>query len=114
MYKLNRWFKIMKYAIMAIGGHQVWVREGDYFLTNRIQKNQGINLLFKRILLLKNGIDCFFGCPYLENVYIFGKIIEDLSGSKINVFKMRSKKKYRRKKGHRQQLTKISITHIRI
>ena len=104
----------MKYAIMEIGGHQVWVEEGKYFLTNRILKNQGTNLLFNRILLIKNNEESFFGYPHIEEACVYGKILEHLSGSKINVFKMRSKKKYRRKKGHRQQLTKLLITYIKI
>jgi large subunit ribosomal protein L21 len=104
----------MKYAIVEIGGHQAWVEEGKYFLSNKISKDQGTNLLFNRILLIKNNEDSFFGDPHLNNSYIYAKILQHLSGSKINVFKMRSKKKYRRKKGHRQQLTKLLITYIKI
>ena len=104
----------MKYAIVEIGGHQVWVEEGKYFLANRISKNEETNLLFNRVLFIKNNQDSFFGFPHLENSFIYGKVLEHLSGSKINVFKMRSKKKYRRKKGHRQQLTKLLITYIKV
>ena len=104
----------MEYAIIEIGGHQVWVEEGQYFLTNRILANQGNTLSFNRVLLVNKNGKSSFGYPYIENAIVNGQIIEHLRGPKINVYKMKSKKKYRRKKGHRQDLTRLLITHIAI
>jgi ribosomal protein L21 len=53
----------MEYAIIEIGGHQVWVEEGKYFLTNRILNPVGSNLLLNKILLIKKnekGNFCFY------------------------------------------------------
>lgn len=104
----------MEYAIVEIGGHQVWVEEGQHILTNRILANQGNNLLFNRILLINKAGKSVFGYPYIENATVNGQIIEHLRGPKVNVYKMKSKKKYRRKIGHRQDMTRILITHIKI
>lgn len=103
----------MKYAIVEIGGHQVWVEEGQYFITNKILTAQGSILLLKRILLTREEGQLFFGYPYLQNVTISCQVIEHLRGSKISVFKMKAKKGYRRKKGHRQEMTKLLVTHIK-
>ena len=104
----------MEYAIIEIGGHQVWVEEGQHFITNRILTTPGTNILINRILLINKGGNLHFGQPYLENIKIKGQILEHVRGSKITVYKMKSKKKYRRKKGHRQEMTKLLINSIEI
>ena len=53
----------MEYAIVEIGGHQVWVEEGKYFLTNRILNPVGSNLLLNKILLIKKNEKANFGYP---------------------------------------------------
>jgi large subunit ribosomal protein L21 len=103
----------MEYAIIEIGGHQVWVEEGQYFLTNRILTNQGDYLSFNRILLTNKAGHSVFGHPYIENAVVTAQVIEHLRGSKVNVYKMKSKKKYRRKIGHRQDITRLLVTHIK-
>jgi len=104
----------MKYAIIEIGGHQIWVQEGQYFWVNQISTYPKINLLLNKILFLKNNKELFYGYPYLEKVNIYCRIKEHILGSKINIFKMRSKKKYRKKTGYRQKLTKLLVTYIKI
>ena len=104
----------MKYAIIEIGGHQVLIEEGQYFMTNKIQTPLGANLLLNRVLLINKTEKLLFGHPYIENAIINALVIEHLRGSKITVYKMKSKKKYRRKKGHRQELTKLLINNITI
>jgi large subunit ribosomal protein L21 len=103
----------MEYAIVELGGHQMWVEEGQHFIVNKIKTNPGTNIIFNRILLI-NKNKFRIGFPYLKNVMITGKIIEHLRGSKIIVYKMKCKKGYRRKKGHRQELTKLKINKIEI
>ena len=65
-----------------------------------------------RILLVNVEGNLQFGHPYLSNSKIEGQIMEHLRGSKVIVYKMKSKKKYRRKKGHRQEMTKVLINKI--
>ena len=104
----------MKYAIVEIGGHQVWVEEGQHFITNRISIEPGTKISINRILLVNVEGNLQFGHPYLSNSKIEGQIMEHLRGSKVIVYKMKSKKKYRRKKGHRQEMTKLLINSIEI
>jgi|TARA_B110000971_G_scaffold204413_1_gene225848 large subunit ribosomal protein L21 len=104
----------MEYAIIEIGGHQVWVEVGQYFITNRIATKVGTKIALNRVLLINKDGDVKFGSPYLENSNVQGEIIEHLRGSKLIVYKMKSKKKYRRKKGHRQQMTKLIINTIEV
>nr|WLD05964.1 ribosomal protein L21 [Meringosphaera mediterranea] len=102
----------MEYAIIELGGHQFWVEEGRYFLTNKINAEPGTNILINRVLLAKKDDVAKIGYPYLKNIKIQGQVIEHSRGSKITVYKMKSKKNYRKKIGHRQELTKILIQTI--
>jgi len=108
----------MEYAIIEIGGHQFWIEKGQYLIINKvsISKNAqiscGSNININRILLINKNNNIYFGYPYLLDSLVHGQILEHLQGSKITIYKMKSKKKYRRKKGHRQELTKLIITKI--
>lgn len=108
----------MEYAIIEIGGHQFWIEKGQYLIINKISINQktkitcGSNININRILLLNKNNNIYFGFPYLQKSLIQGQILEYLKGSKITIYKMKSKKKYRRKKGYRQELTKLIINKI--
>ena len=102
----------MQYAIIEIGGHQVWVEEGQYILTNRILAERERNLIFNRTLFFNKNNKFIFGYPYIQNIKINSQIINHFNGPKITIYKMKSKKKYRRKLGYRQAITKLLITHI--
>lgn len=102
----------MKYAIVEISGRQFWIETGKYYDFNRITTELGKQITLNRVLLLNDGGNILIGKPYLESVKIKGKILEHLRGKKIIVYKMRSKKKTRKKQGHRQELTRVLIEDI--
>jgi large subunit ribosomal protein L21 len=108
----------MEYAIIEIGGHQFWIEKGQYLIINKVSISKkaqitcGSNININRILLINKNNNIYFGYPYLLDSLVQGQILEYLQGSKITIYKMKSKKKYRRKKGHRQELTKLIITKI--
>jgi len=104
----------MKYAIIEISGRQFWIETGQYYNFNRIPTELGKKIMFNRILLVNNEDNVLIGQPYLENVTIKGQVLEHLKGSKKLVYKMRSKKKTRKKQGHRQYLTRVLIEDILI
>ena len=104
----------MEYAIVEIGGKQFWIETGKYYDFNRIPTKLGQEITLNRILLLNSNGNIYIGQPYLQNVKIQGKILEHLLGKKMIVYKMRSKKKTRRKQGHRQQITRVLIENIKI
>ena len=102
----------MKYAIIEISGRQFWIETGRYYNFNRIPTEIGKKIAFSRTLLVNNDGDILIGQPYLDNVTIKGEVLEHLKGQKKIVYKMRSKKKTRKKQGHRQYLTRVLIEEI--
>ncbi len=82
-------------------------------ITNRVlQAEPGSRIRFPRVLAMKNDGNFEVGRPYLDNVRVEAEIIEDFKAPKVIVFKMRAKKHYRRKNGHRQPMSKFLITKI--
>nr|YP_009308942.1 ribosomal protein L21 [Toxarium undulatum]AOS86685.1 ribosomal protein L21 [Toxarium undulatum] len=104
----------MKYAIIEISGRQFWIETGKYYDLNRIPTKLGNNIVLNRILLFNNDGELLIGQPYLKNIKIEGKIIQHLKSNKTISYKMKRKKKTRKKKGHRQKLTRILIQNITI
>ena len=104
----------MKYAIVEISGKQFWIETGKYYDFNRIPTELGKEILLNRVLLVKNNDTLAIGQPYIQNVTIFGKILGHLRSKKTIVYKMHSKKKTRRKYGHRQKLTRVLIESINL
>ena len=104
----------MKYAIVEISGRQFWIETGKYYDFNRIPTDLGKQITLNRVLLINNAGNLSIGKPYLESVNIKGKILEHFRGKKTMVYKMRSKKKTRKKQGHRQELTRVFIEDISI
>lgn len=102
----------MKYAIIEISGKQFWVEMGKFYDFNRIPTELGKEITLNRVLLLNNEGEILIGQPYLDNVKIQGKILEHLRGKKKIIYKMTSKKKTRRKQGHRQEFTRVLIEDI--
>ena len=77
-----------------------------------LQAEPGSKLLLGRVLALKESGEFHVGRPYLEDVRVEADVMEELKAPKVVIFKMRAKKHYRRKTGHRQPLTKFLITKI--
>ena len=102
----------MKYAIVEISGRQFWIEIGKYYDFNKIPTKLGKQITLNRVLLLNDKEEILIGNPYLENVKIKGKILSHLQGPKTIIYKMRSKKKTRKKYGHRQNLTRVLIEEI--
>ena len=104
----------MKYAIVEISGRQFWIETGKYYDFNKIAIDLGRQIIFNRVLLLKNDSEIHIGRPYLDTVQIKGKILKHIRGKKKIIYKMRPKKKTRKKQGHRQELTRVFIETISI
>lgn len=99
------------YAIIATGGKQYRVSEGDVLYIEKIDAQVDSTVSFD-VLLLGNEGDVKVGTPIVEGVKVEGKVVGQVRGDKIIVFKYKSKKNYRRKQGHRQPYTKVEITKI--
>ena len=99
------------YAIIATGGKQYRVSEGDKIYIEKIDAEVGSTVSFDVLLVEDNG-DVKVGTPVVEGVKVEGKVEAQIRGEKIIVFKYKAKKNYRRKQGHRQPYTKVEITKI--
>ena len=99
------------YAIIATGGKQYRVSEGDVIYIEKIDADVDSTVSFD-VLLVGNEGDVKVGTPVVEGVKVECKVVGQIRGEKIIVFKYKSKKNYRRKQGHRQPYTKVEITKI--
>jgi len=99
------------YAIVESGGKQYKVEKGETLLVDRLPAKQG-EAVDLRAVMLRDG-DVVTDPAELEKVKVEAKVAEHLRGPKIRVFKYKPKKGYRRRSGHRSELTRVEITEIR-
>ena len=100
------------YAIVNTGGKQYKVGEGDVLRVEKIPGDVGSTVSFDQVLMLSDGERVSVGQPVLDNVTVNGRIVDQGKAKKIIVFKYKKRKRFRRKKGHRQQYTEIKIDSI--
>ena len=100
------------YAVVATGGKQYKVREGQILRVEKIPGDIGSSVTFDKVLMTSDGEVVNIGQPILESAEVSGHIIEQGKAKKIIVFKYKRRKRYRRKQGHRQQYTAVKIDRI--
>lgn len=96
------------FAIIEVKGHQYKVENGQVITTEKIDEEVGKEIEIKNTLLFYDGKELQVGKPYL-NKTIKARVLEHFKGPKIIDFKYTPKKRYRKKRGHRQNLTKLQI-----
>ena len=100
------------YAVIKSGGKQHKVSEGEEILLEKISVEEGKNVEFSEVLAVNKDGKLEVGQPLLEGAIVTGKVINHLKSKKIIVIKMKRRKDYRKKQGHRQNLTKVKIESI--
>jgi large subunit ribosomal protein L21 len=100
------------YAIIAAGGRQYRVRENDIIEINRLPGAVGAAVPFDQVLALGEGAAVRTGTPTLADAKVAGEILDHHRGPKLIVFKMKRRKGYRKKQGHRQELTRVRIVTV--
>jgi large subunit ribosomal protein L21 len=101
------------YAIVNTGGKQYKVSQGDILRVEKIPGEIGNPVSFDKVLMFSDGENVNIGQPVLDNVAVKGHIVEQGKAKKIIVFKYKRRKRYRRKRGHRQPYTAIKIDSIK-
>ena len=101
------------YAIIESCGKQYKVAEGDVVFFEKLNAEEGKKVTFDNVILVSDEGKVQVGNPYVKGVKVEGKVVSHGKGKKIIVFKMKAKKNYRRKQGHRQPYTKVEITSIK-
>jgi large subunit ribosomal protein L21 len=99
------------YAIVRAGGRQEKVAVGDVLTVDRLTGEPGDEVRFTPVLVV-DGSTVTSDADALSKVVVAGEIVEDLRGPKIRILKYKNKTGYRKRQGHRQALTKVTITSI--
>ncbi len=102
------------YAIINIAGQQMKVEKDQHLYVNRVAGKEGDKLRFEEVLLVENDGKIDVGIPAVSGAAVTATVVEHLKGDKVIVFKKKRRKGYQKRNGHRQLLTKISITGIEI
>lgn len=100
------------YAIVATGGKQYKVQEGDVLRVEKLAGAVGDAIAFEQVLMVGAGEDVRIGQPVVEGAQVKGTIVQQGKNKKILVFKYKRRKRYRRKQGHRQPFTAVKIEAI--
>lgn len=100
------------YAIVDINGKQYKVEEGKYLEIDLLDKNPGDSITLDKVLMVSDGSKVNIGKPTIEGATVTAVVKDEIKDHKIIVYKMHRKKGYRRKQGHRQQYTRITVEKI--
>ena len=99
------------YAVIESGGKQYKVEEGTTLLVDRLDAKDGDKISLRPVLF-RDG-DVIVGAKDLAKVKVEAKVAEHLRGKKIKVFKYKAKKGYRKRAGHRSELTRLEVTSLK-
>ncbi len=100
------------YAILETGGKQYRVATGDKLRIERVKADAGQSYTFNRILMVNQDGQVTVGAPTVPAASVVADVIEHVRGPKVIAFKMKRRKGYHRKVGHRQALTVVHIKEI--
>ena len=102
----------MKYAIVESGGKQYKAVEGISIEVDRLRLDVGAEVEFDQVLLITNDDDVTVGTPTIEGAKVRATVADQFKGPKIIVFKYKPSVRYRVKRGHRQQYTRLHVDEI--
>lgn len=100
------------YAIVEIAGQQFKVEEGKKIFVHRLDVEEGKKIEFDQVLLIEDEGKITIGEPTIKDAVVEGKVLDNVRGDKVIVFKKKRKKGYRVKNGHRQNFTHVEIVSI--
>ena len=102
------------YAIVEIAGLQYKVQKDQRVYVHRLEGNEGYKLTFDRVLLAEEKDEVTVGAPVIEGATVKASILAQVKADKVIIFKKKRRKGYEKKTGHRQPMTQILITDIRL
>lgn len=102
----------MKYAIIEDGGKQYKAVEGATIEVDRYDAEIGDQIDLEHVLLIADGDQYSVGAPFVSKAKIEATVVDHVKGPKVISFKYTPKKRFRVKKGHRQQYTRLQIDAI--
>ncbi len=102
------------YAIVNINGVQTKASPDTVIQVPRLAGNPGDALTFDQILLVADGDTISVGRPFVKGAALTAEVVGHLRGPKVRVFKMKRRNDYRKRRGHRDELTRIRVTGIQV
>jgi large subunit ribosomal protein L21 len=100
------------YAIVEIAGQQFKVEEGNKIFVHRLDVGDEIDVEFDQVLLIEDGDKIIVGEPTIKDALVEGKVLDQVRGEKVIVFKKKRRKGYQKSNGHRQYFTQVEIVTI--
>ena len=100
------------YAVIKTGGKQYRVAANDKILIEKLEGEAGDQVTFSDVLMVANGEAIHIGAPIVAGATVVGEIAAQEKSDTVYIFKKRRRKHYRRRNGHRQLLTSVTITDI--
>lgn len=100
------------FAVIRTGGKQYRVQEGDILDVEKLDLEEGQKVTFDQVLLIGDEKTALIGTPVVEKACVYAKVIENFKDKKVIIFKKKRRKQYRKKMGHRQELTRVQIEKI--
>jgi large subunit ribosomal protein L21 len=104
----------MAYAVVKTGGKQYRVEEGTTLLVERLREDEGAKVQLEPLLYADGGDKTLFGADDLGKVKVEATVVGHERGPKLRVFKFKPKRGYKRRTGHRQELTRLEVTGIKV
>lgn len=102
------------YAILANGGKQYKVAEGDIVKLEKISAEIGQAVDFKEIIMLSSGEDQTIGKPFVEGASVTVEVVDQARAKKVNILKFKRRKHHMKRMGHRQDYTAVKVTAITV
>ena len=100
------------FVVIKTGGKQYKVQVGDVLHIEKLIVEEGQKVTFDQVLLIDNNGKTLIGTPFIEDAQVRAEVIENFKDKKVIVFKKKRRKQYKRKRGHRQELTRIKVEEI--
>ena len=100
------------FAVIKTGGKQYRVAADDVITVAKLEGEPGQAVAFEDVILFAGDGDTQVGAPRLAGITVAGEVLEQTRGPKVIAFKKRRRKNSRRKRGHRQDLTRVRITAV--
>jgi large subunit ribosomal protein L21 len=104
----------MTYAIIETGGKQIRVEPGRFYEIELLPVEEDSNYTIDKVLLVHDENNITVGQPFVEGATVEGTVLKHWRAKKVLVYKMQPKKKTRKKRGHRQEMTRFMINSISV
>lgn len=102
----------MAYAIIETGGKQLRVEPGRFYDIELLHVEAESQVTIDKVFLVSNNGELSIGQPLVQGATVEGTVLRHFRGRKVLVYKMKPKKKTRKKRGHRQEITRLMIDSI--